>query len=142
MRKELEMIDVLKVAALLTGLVASPVERGMATYYSSQDFGGGPLYASPTLQYNPSNEVRWCAVNVSSFQDGSVLPGDLLLIYFTNNNQVLMLEAWDAGPFDGFYLEDFPNLQILVDIPQHLWPLSGRSAEIEMINLSAMERKK
>lgn len=131
--------------AMMLG-VAAPMDysyqNGMATYYSYADYGKGPLYAHPSQRYDIGNGLHWCAVNVNAFLDGSVLPGDILLVDFLDYDRALFFEAWDAGPFDGYYIEEHPDLPILIDIPQHLWPLSGRSAEIEMINLSAMERKK
>jgi len=134
------MINIMKVAALVAGLSFPAPEKGMATYYSYRDFGNGPLYASSHLRYDVHNGVSWCAVNVSAFENGSVLPGDLLLVHFIDSDDLLFLEAWDAGPFDGFFIEEHPDLPILVDIPQHLWPSSARSAEIELINLTAAKR--
>jgi len=115
-------------------------EEGVATYYTYDDYGGGPLYASRTLMYDPSNSVLWCAVNVRSYEEGLVEPGDVLAIEFVDHNIVLYLEAWDAGPFDGYHVEDWADLPILVDVPEHLWPLDTMSARVVVYNVSADER--
>ena len=134
------MLDIIKIAALLTGITVPSVDGGVASYYTYQDYGDGALYAHPSARYDPHNGIPWCAINVQAYLSGGVLPGDKIIVKFVDSDKFLFLEAWDAGPFDDYLIEDFPNLPILVDIPQHLWPLHSLSAEIEMINLSKMER--
>jgi hypothetical protein len=137
------VINIARIALLLGGSIVSPpsVQHGMATYYSYRDFGRGPLYAHPSARYSPSNGIPWCAVNVDAYLSGAVQPGDELIVYFPDYDKLLYLEAWDAGPFDGYYVQDHPELPILVDIPQHLWPLGReRSARIDVVNVSAMAR--
>jgi len=135
------MLDIIKIAALLTGITVPSVDGGVASYYTYWDYGEGALYAHPSARYDPHNGIPWCAMNVQDYLSGDVLPGDKILIKFTDYDKFLLLEAWDAGPFDGYFIEDFPDLPFLIDIPQHLWHLPRLSAEIEMINLSAMERR-
>lgn len=86
--------------------------------------------------------MPWCAVNVNGYESGNVLPGDMIVVEFLDYDVVLFLEAWDAGPFDGYYVEDFSELPIIVDIPEHLWPLDVTSARVRMYNVSAMERSR
>ena len=118
-----------------------PVQEGVATYYTYPDYGNGALYAHPTLTYRLDHNVEWCAVNVNAFLDGSVRPGDKLVVTFIDYDVSLFLEAWDAGPFDGYYVEDFHSLPIIVDIPQHLWPLTWeKSARVQIVNLSSLHR--
>jgi len=110
--------------------------HGMATYYTLDQYGGMPLYASDYLRYEV-NGVHWCAVDVREFESGRVHPGDTLLIKFLDMDTYMLLDAWDAGPFIGYYIEDHPELPILIDIPQHLWPAdSAKSAEVTVVNLS------
>lgn len=117
------------------------VQQGVATYYTFEDYGYGPLYAHPYQRYDPYNDLPWCAVNVAAYLSGAVQPGDKLVIEFIDHDEMLFLEAWDAGPFDEFYIEDFQDQPILVDVPEHLWPLQQMSARIRVINVSRLQRE-
>lgn len=123
------------------GPIQYPYQDGVATYYTYQDYGKGPLYAHPFATYDPYNQSPWCAVNVQAYLDGSVQAGDMLLVEFIEYDIVLFFEAWDAGPFDGYYVEDFAHLPIIVDIPKHLWPLDAMSAQVQVTNLSGLMRE-
>ena len=139
------MIQVAQIAMMLSSSLFSPpiVDEGMATFYTYQDYGGGPLYAHSSAIYDQKNDLNWCAVNEMAYLTGQVEPGDKLLIRFMDYDKFIILEAWDAGPFDGYYIADYPELPILVDVPLHLWPLTRQtSARVEIVNLSAMERQK
>lgn len=131
--------------ALLVGalvpIAPEAAETGIATYYTYEEYGGGPLYAHRTLHYDYSHDLPWCAVNVEAYLSGAVLPGDKLVVEFLEYDVVLYLEAWDAGPFTGYYIEDFgPDMPIIVDIPEHLWPLDVMSARVRVTNISAVQR--
>lgn len=137
------MLNILRLAALLSDSVIPmmPIRHGVASYYTYYDYGNGALYAHPSARYDPHNGIPWCAVNVQAYLSGDVLPGDRIIVNFPEYNRFLFLEVWDAGPFDDYYIEDYPDLPFLVDIPQHLWPLPTLSAEVEVTNLSAIERR-
>ena len=51
------MLDIIKIAALLTGITAPSVDVGVASYYTYQDYGDGALYAHPSARYDPHNGI-------------------------------------------------------------------------------------
>lgn len=115
--------------------------HGVATYYPEAKYSGKPLYAGGT--YDPASGIRWCAVDVREFESGRIQSGDLLLVRFANTPISVIYEAWDAGPFEGYKVIDYPGLPIVLDIPQHLWPFKGNitSQEVYVVNLSQMGRE-
>jgi hypothetical protein len=138
---------------------------GIATTYAGP-YIGRPLYCdrSGTLVYTlpSSGNVRssvlgprssWVALDVRLYQTGQAQCGDHLVLFFPpstgacperseggqEGGQLLAL-ALDAGPFEGYYVADYPNLPIIVDVPAHLASFSGLSSPVRVLNLSALDR--
>lgn len=115
--------------------------RGMATYYTREDYGGGPLYCLGKYDESTLQTLSWVAVDVREFQSGKMICGDQLLICFEEGICVIH-SALDAGPFEGYYVTDHPELPILVDFPEEQWPIPGAmSGVVEVLNLSELERR-
>lgn len=132
------MLNGLLLVGLVLGVqVPSP---HVATYYTYDEFGGNPLYCSrPGNQfYYELDTTPWVAVNVRLYQTGVLQCGDWLLLVFENGEE-LVAQALDAGPFDGYYVADYPHLPI-IDIPEHLAPFESMSMPVSVFNISANGR--
>lgn len=122
---------------------------GVATYYAGP-YVGEPLYwdqrigqidgLPDDLIYLPSNGYAWVAVDETEYLSGRIQPGDWLWIYFLEDGYCLKARALDAGYLYRFHILDWPGERIVVDIPQHLWPLETMSARVRMVNQSAAGR--
>lgn len=113
---------------------------GVATYYPAERYAGQPLYCNyqdERLVYDESLEP-WIAVDVELYRSGRVQCGDLFLLAFSDG-RTMTARAWDAGTFDGYYVITWPELPIVVDLPEHLRPPGG-AARVTAFNLSAWER--
>ena len=113
----------------------------VTTWYIPTDF------SDPVLLYgghSPTPECRWVAVDVYRLLDGDVELGDVLYIEFVDHPQVsTVLAVRDTGPLGDYYIEDFPELPIVLDIPYRAWPagLEGlRSARVRIVNITALDR--
>lgn len=107
--------------------------HGVATYYTYEKYGGNHLYCSRRtsvggrdLRYTQDMMAKydWVAVDVRAYESGDVKCGDMLRVCFDNAECVDVL-AWDAGPFERYYIEDYPDLPILVDFEESAWPFPG-----------------
>lgn len=106
---------------------------GVATYYT--DEYTGPLYCDRGEGLTFSRETEpWVAVADWMYQTGLIKCHDLLLITFEDGT-TLSAKALDAGPFSKYWVEDFKNLPIIVDIPEHLWPFKTMSGIVKVLNL-------
>jgi len=115
--------------------VVATVYGGVGSVYDGQ-----PLYcAGPDGPFYDASAPPWVAVDVREFERGRVQCGDVLSIRFSNG-VILEAQALDAGPFEGYYVPDWPTRPIIVDVPAHLWPGAGLSALVQVTNLSAQER--
>ena len=115
----------------------------LATVYIIAAYGGQPLYCSTPqapLYYNAETSP-WIALPVEHYQDGSAQCGDLFYIRFPNGS-TLMARAYDAGPFASYCVRQAGGScpSIGVDVPEHLWPVDGLSAWVELYNVSAASR--
>ena len=108
---------------------------GVATVYAMV---GGPLYCDTgqCLVYSEQTEP-WVALDVKLY-DRWADCGDLLLL--EGNGWELSARAWDAGPLHLYHIEDWPELPILVDVPAHLAPFAGLSAQVKVTNVSRSRR--
>jgi len=69
----------------------------------------------------------WVALNVSGYGTDWEC-GDWVLVLF-DSGESLLARAMDAGPFDGYYVEQWgADRPIVVDVPLHLFPDPGISA--------------
>ncbi|MGD8500061.1 MAG: hypothetical protein PVJ86_05410 [Phycisphaerales bacterium] len=123
-------------------LAALMLHTGVATYYSEEQFGGGPLYCDQflpgeTLIYDRETP-DWAAFDETWYKDGTVACGDLMLLAF-GGGETLLVRAWDAGRFGKFYVESWgPDLPIIVDLPEHLRPSEQMSWPVVLVNLSRL----
>jgi hypothetical protein len=122
-------------------LAALMVYGGVATYYSEEQFGGGPLYCDQftpgeTLIYSEDTE-DWAAFDVGWYGD-IVECGDKVRLFFPGGT-VLDVLAWDAGRFGKYWVEDWgPDRKIIVDLPEHLRPDGAMSWPVVLINLTKL----
>lgn len=118
-------------------------KHGVATYYTHDMYGGNPLYCSRVgnpLHYTPDYMIRydWVAVDIKMYQSGEVKCWDTLRVTF-EDGAIKDVLALDAGPLYKYYIEDWPDLPILVDFEESAWPFDNRmSAVVDVLNLSAL----
>lgn len=110
----------------------------VATFYTMA-FAGQPLYCDRGngLVYS-TDTAPWVALSVDLYESGLARCGDEILI--TGDGWTTTWLALDAGPLNRYYIEDFPHLPILVDIPQHLVQFQGMSAKVTVRNLTNERR--
>ena len=106
----------------------------VATWYG-EPYVGRSLYCGGWYK---ESTPAWVAVDVREYEAGRVRCGDLLDITWKSGER-LSARAWDAGPFEGYYVEDWGrDLPIVVDVPEHLWPVHpARSALVRVRNVTA-----
>ena len=109
----------------------------IATWYAGP-YVGEDLYCGGVYD---ETARPWVAVDVALYESGAVRCGDLMAITF-EDGQVLNMYALDAGPFGKYWIEDWPNLPIMADLPKHLWPIHpARSAKVSISNITANLRQ-
>lgn len=124
-------------------LAATLVVTGVATYYPAAQFDGRPLYCDQftkrDLIYSENTEP-WAAFDVNWYRSGRVRCGDLIALQFEGGKR-LTVRAWDAGMFQGYYVEGWPELEIVADLPEHLRPDKAMSWRARVMNLSRLAEK-
>lgn len=116
-----------KVFAILAALLGGQI--GVATWYPVSQYGGQPLYCDApalrvgqqVLRYDQATARTWgpwVALDVRAYQEGRVACGQEVLLYF-NDGSSFRARALDAGPFDGHHVAAWPNVPILVDVPEY-----------------------
>ena len=116
---------------------------GIATMYDSS-WHGQPLYCDTRdndLVYNVEM-VPWVAIPVEMYKEGWEC-GDIVYLSFDDIEQMFQYRAYDAGPLSDFYIQSYPELDIIADVPIYHWPFSdGRiSAHASMFNHSLFARR-
>ena len=103
---------------------------GVATWYNLL----GPLYCDQGqgLIYDEET-IPWLALSEDLYKSGWAQCGDRIQV--EGDGWTIILLALDAGPLHRYYIEDFPDQPILVDIPQHLVPFSTMSQKVTVRNL-------
>lgn len=117
-------------------LIANSTFAGVATYYPSERFAGQPLYCAQhlggQLVYSEDN-LPWAAFDVTWYEAGRIACGERVRLLFEDGT-TLEVVALDAGRFysGGYWVQDWPELPIVVDLPEHLrpddkmaWPVRG-----------------
>lgn len=114
---------------------------GVATIYAGA-FVGQPLYCDDGagLIY-AEDTMPWVALDVNEFKSGCAKCGDVILLEFEDGS-TLRARALDAGRFEGYYVADWPELAIVVDVPEHLAPFEGTSSVVTVTNLTAVVRER
>jgi len=116
--------------------VLGNVTFGVATHYTEEKFGGNPLYCDqfmPGLTYSENTEP-WIALDIEEYKSGRVKCGDEFLLVFESGEK-LRVRALDAGTFQGYYVSTWPELDIVVDLPEHLFPAEGLSARVVLVKI-------
>ena len=129
----------LEIVALLLGvehLAGVQPEVGVAIYYSYADYGERPLYCSTPdlpLYYDKATAAKWpwIAVDVDKYLSGEIGCYTPVQVEFEDGT-VRVLYALDAGPLGDYYIEDYPDLPILVDVPEWFWVGEGMSQVVEV----------
>lgn len=118
--------------------IALTVLVGVATVYGGP-YVGQPLYCDGVGEDLVYSEMTtpWVAVDVREFEMGRILCGDELWLRFEDGSELRAL-ALDAGPFEGYYVEQWGRQPIVVDVPVHLAPFAGLSAPVRVVNHSAV----
>lgn len=120
--------------------VAMIVLVGVATVYGGP-YVGQPLYcAGPEGPVYSESTTPWVAVDVREFEAGRIRCGDELWLRFEDGSELRAL-ALDAGPFEGYYVEQWGRQSIVADVPVHLAPFDGLSAPVQVVNHSAVVRE-
>jgi hypothetical protein len=111
---------------------------GIATFYSGI-FIGQPLYCDTGIGLIYSTDTTpWVALSEDLYKAGWARCGDRIRIQ--GDGWTVILLALDAGPLHRYYIEDFPDQPILIDIPEHLAPFQGLSTQVKVRNLDHPKR--
>ena len=109
----------------------------MATWYGGA-YVGQPLYCGGV--YTDTN-APWVAL---PFYDEWQC-GDLVALWFPDQQELVFARAMDAGPFGNHCIQGAEGhcSPIVADVPLHLWPAGDAlSAPVEMINISRLARRR
>lgn len=112
------------------------VYAGVATIYAEIgqplycDRGNGWVYAERT--------PPWVALPVTWYESGLARCGDTVTLWGDGWSGRYL--ALDAGPLEGHYVEDWPDLPIVADVPEFLAEFDGLSARVRVVNTSAIKR--
>lgn len=109
---------------------------GVATYYTYDDYGGGPLYCSTVdnpMWYTRERmeQYNWVAVDPSLYKTGLIKCGDLVELEF-ESGELVRAYAWDAGPLYDYRVMDWPSMRIIVDLEESAWPKQEMSGLVRM----------
>jgi hypothetical protein len=113
----------------------------VATWYVPQE------YSDPIVLYEgrPTPSAGyWGAISIDQLGgQGKVRLGDEVEVYFVDHPSVppLVLSIEDAGSLHLYYIEDFPDLPVMLDIHYQAWPVALEgllSARVRIINRSAL----
>jgi len=111
---------------------------GVATWYAGV-YVGQPRICGGTYD---ATAGPWVALPAREFGQ-SWQCGDLVALWFVDEQQVVMARALDAGPFGAHCVViDGQCVDIVVDVPRHLWPVDGLSAQVQVVNVTAACRER
>lgn len=123
----------MKTAVILASLF------GIFTMYSSEKYGGEPLYCDDGTGIVYSDDIAFIALDVREFQTGRAECGDWVRV--TIEGKSFWAQALDAGPFEKYRIKQFGDLPIVGDLPDHMWQFSPWiSAQGQMFNESRFNR--
>ena len=114
------------------------LSHGVATVYE-EPYVGMPLYCDSGigLRYK-ENAPSWVALDITWYESGQVRCGDTITIWGDGWSYTGL--ALDAGRFHGKWIEDWPELPIVADLPKFRAPFEGLSARVRVVNVSAVKR--
>lgn len=108
---------------------------GSITFYPTHRFEGNPLYCShydgQPYSYDQETAEKvgpWVALDVGLYESGVVRCGQELVIIFEDGS-TLAVVALDAGRFSGYYVQSWPALPIVADVPEY-WQSESRKGVV------------
>ena len=124
----------IQAAETMSIIFAIALLAGVATNYQAADYGGRALYCGGT--YN--EDTIFVALPVSL--EGEYWQcGDQVQVRF-EDGAAFWATALDTGPFFAYRVEQWGDLPIVVDVPDHLWTQPGISAPAVVFNESLFNR--
>lgn len=103
---------------------------GIATWYGP-GFRGQPLACGGT--FGPGTPIA--AVDPSYLERGWQC-GDLLIAW-----DEVELVLMDTGPLSNYYIEQWPDKPIVLDVAEHAWPFPDLSRPVTVTNVSLLGRE-
>lgn len=109
--------------------------------YIGQDISTYPgLYTQQFISIGDYETVKepFAALPLEWYEKGLVKPGDYILVHYIDFGVFEIYRAYDAGlfgPNSGYYVVDWPDLPIIVDIPDK-YAFFGLSTRVKVTNLS------
>ncbi len=95
---------------------------GVITTYTFVQFGGKPLFCDRGNGLTYRDDIAFIALDVREFESGRAQCGDWLRVTIAGRS--FWAQALDAGPFDGYRVTQFGDVEIVADVPDHLWAWS------------------
>ena len=97
---------------------------GAVTFYPIAKFEGQPLYCDQhlgNLTYSQETAKQWgpwVALDVVLYKSGRVNCGDKFTLWL-EGREPFEVTALDAGTFAGYYVDTWPILTIIADLPEY-----------------------
>lgn len=100
---------------------------------------GQPLYCDcdGSLIYSVDT-TPWLALDEGLYGEFASC-GDEIVVWA--GGEMMTLLALDAGPLFDYYVEDWPELPIVADIPMHLSKFEGLSSRATVVNKTRAKRR-
>ena len=108
----------------------------MATWYAGA-YVDQPLFCGVYTD----TAAPWIALPSQDYGDAWQC-GDLVALWFVDEQQLLLAHAMDAGPFGDHCIASGDECApIVADVPLHLWPAGDAlSAPVELTNITRLAR--
>jgi len=117
---------------LLRQLINGSFLVGAVTFYPIDRFESQPLYCAQylsddlTYSHQTANIYGpWIALDISLYESGRIECGDKLLLWLEGQG-TMQVVALDAGTFEGYWVQDWPTLPIIADLPEYYTSQSHR----------------
>jgi len=117
--------------------ISQAIIIGIATMYIG--VVGSPLYCDNNGTVKYCNEgLPWVALPVDKYGEWAECGGEIVLY---GDGWSILAQALDAGPLSEYYIEDFPELMIIADVPRIHSPFKGLSSKARMINVTRAKER-
>lgn len=118
-------------------MISQTIIIGIATMYIG--VVGSPLYCDNDGTMKYCNEgLPWVALPVGKYGEWAEC-GDEIVLH--GDDWSIQARALDAGPLSDYYIEDFPELAIIADVPEIHSPFRGLSSRARMINVTGAKER-
>jgi len=122
----------------MTALVNAVLLIGILTTYAGS-YVGEPLYCDNGSGMIYAADLDFIALPVSEYESGRAVCGDLVRVVV--NGRSFYAQALDAGPLEKYRVEQFGDLPIVGDVPEHLWEFAPDISGVgSVFNESAFNR--